>query len=149
MKMYASPALESNVDILFVFANVSWYTYCQVMFVDDFLTLICILTYIHVKTSQKSPICIFLFQKSCPYRSQRSTKKKTFLGISLCKAVELLQDIHGADFAHNDGDPMDDQMHGTHCAGTIAAQGNNSLGIAGVAWKGAFGRVDDEDRGVG
>ena len=54
------------------------------------------------------------------------------------------QDIHGADFAHNDGDPMDDQMHGTHCAGTIAAQGNNSLGIAGVAWKGAkrFSRVE-------
>ena len=85
MKMYASPALESNVDILFVFANVSWHTYCQVMFVDDFLTLICILTYIHVKTSQKSPICIFLFQKSCPYRSQRSTKKKRFLEFRFAK----------------------------------------------------------------
>jgi len=32
---------------------------------------------------------------------------------------------------------MDDQMHGSHCAGTVAAKGNNTLGIAGVAWKGA------------
>ena len=47
MKMYASPALESNVDVLFVFANVSlvYCTYCHVMFADDFLTLIYI--YIH------------------------------------------------------------------------------------------------------
>lgn len=40
-----------------------------------------------------------------------------------------MDDIYGADFANNDGDPMDDQMHGTHCAGTIAASGNNT-----VAW---------------
>ena len=48
----------------------------------------------------------------------------------------IVDDVHGADFANNDGDPMDDQMHGTHCAGTIAATGNNSIGIAGVAWQG-------------
>ena len=33
------------------------------------------------------------------------------------------------------GDPMDDDGHGTHCAGTIGAVGNNALGITGVAWK--------------
>ena len=64
----------------------------------------------------------------------------------------IVDDIHGADFAHNDGDPMDDQMHGTHCAGTIAAQGNNSLGIAGVAWKGAklmaLKFLDSEGKGL-
>ena len=38
----------------------------------------------------------------------------------------IVDDVHGADFANNDGDPMDDQMHGSHCGGTIAAQGNNS-----------------------
>lgn len=48
----------------------------------------------------------------------------------------IVDDIHGADFANNDGDPMDDQMHGTHCAGTIAGNGNNSIGVAGVAWQG-------------
>ncbi|HYF37774.1 MAG TPA: S8 family serine peptidase, partial [Prosthecobacter sp.] len=29
-------------------------------------------------------------------------------------------------------DPSDDQYHGTHCAGTIGAVGNNGIGIAGV-----------------
>jgi len=47
-----------------------------------------------------------------------------------------VDDIHGVDFANGDGDPMDDQMHGTHCAGTIAAAGNNGIGVAGVAWRG-------------
>ena len=44
--------------------------------------------------------------------------------------------MHGADFANGDGDPFDDQMHGTHCAGTIAGHGNNLQGVAGVAWAG-------------
>lgn len=48
----------------------------------------------------------------------------------------IIDDVHGADFANNDGDPLDDQMHGTHCAGTIAGKGNNGIGVAGVAWQG-------------
>lgn len=32
-------------------------------------------------------------------------------------------------------DPMDDNGHGTHCAGIIAAIGNNSIGVTGVVWK--------------
>lgn len=31
-------------------------------------------------------------------------------------------------------DPMDDNGHGTHCAGTIAAVANNDFGVAGVNW---------------
>ncbi|NLV26729.1 MAG: S8 family serine peptidase, partial [Methanomicrobiales archaeon] len=30
--------------------------------------------------------------------------------------------------------PMDDNGHGTHCAGTIGAVGNNGIGVAGVNW---------------
>ncbi len=44
-------------------------------------------------------------------------------------------DIHGFDFVNNDGDPDDDNLHGTHCAGTIGAVGNNSAGVVGVTWK--------------
>jgi subtilisin family serine protease len=46
-----------------------------------------------------------------------------------------IDDIHGYDFANKDGDPMDGNGHGTHCSGTIAAQHDNGIGIAGVMAK--------------
>lgn len=45
-----------------------------------------------------------------------------------------VDDVHGIDTANHDSDPMDDQGHGTHTAGTIAAVGNNNLGVTGVNW---------------
>ncbi|RYZ68875.1 MAG: subtilase, partial [Proteobacteria bacterium] len=45
-----------------------------------------------------------------------------------------VDDIHGYDFVNNDGDPTDDQGHGSHCAGTIGARGDDGLGVAGVNW---------------
>ena len=61
----------------------------------------------------------------------------------------LIDDLHGFDFANsvdengdgdfddpgdlNDPDPFDDNGHGTHIAGTIAAVGDNGIGVIGVA----------------
>ncbi len=45
-----------------------------------------------------------------------------------------VDDMYGYDFANNDADPMDDNGHGTHVAGTIGAVGNNGIGVAGVNW---------------
>lgn len=39
----------------------------------------------------------------------------------------------GYDWVNDDPDPMDDNGHGTHCAGIISATLNNGIGIAGVA----------------
>jgi len=41
----------------------------------------------------------------------------------------------GKDFVNGDNDPMDDNGHGTHVAGTIGAVGNNGAGAVGVCWK--------------
>lgn len=45
-----------------------------------------------------------------------------------------IDDIRGWDFRNKDNDPMDDHGHGTHVSGTIAAAGNNGIGIVGVCW---------------
>ena len=45
-----------------------------------------------------------------------------------------IDDYYGWDFAYNDNDPYDGHSHGTHCAGTIGAKGNNGYGVAGVTW---------------
>ena len=45
-----------------------------------------------------------------------------------------VDDRYGADCANNDGNPMDDNNHGSHVAGTIGAAGNNAKGVVGVNW---------------
>ncbi len=45
-----------------------------------------------------------------------------------------VDDVHGINAITGSGDPLDDNSHGTHCAGTIAAAGNNGLGVVGVCW---------------
>jgi subtilisin family serine protease len=65
-----------------------------------------------------------------------------------------VNDLHGFNAADNRSDPMDDNGHGTHCAGIIGAEGDNSLGITGINWnvqimplkflgRGGFGTTKD------
>jgi subtilisin family serine protease len=44
-------------------------------------------------------------------------------------------DVFGWDFANRDANPMDDNGHGTHVAGTIGAVGDNGTGVVGVNWQ--------------
>jgi subtilisin family serine protease len=45
-----------------------------------------------------------------------------------------VDDIHGINAITGSGDPMDDDSHGTHCAGTIGAAANSGGPHVGVAW---------------
>ncbi len=46
----------------------------------------------------------------------------------------FVDDVYGYNFANNTGDPLDDQMHGSHCAGVIGAKGNDDIDVAGINW---------------
>jgi subtilisin family serine protease len=43
--------------------------------------------------------------------------------------------LHGFDATQELPEPMDDNGHGTHCAGIIGAEGDNNQGIVGVNWQ--------------
>jgi subtilisin family serine protease len=45
-----------------------------------------------------------------------------------------IDDVHGWDFVDRDAQPQDGNGHGTHVSGTIAARGDNGIGVAGVTW---------------
>lgn len=45
-----------------------------------------------------------------------------------------VDDWKGWNFIANNNNSYDDNMHGSHCAGTIGAIGNNGKGVAGVNW---------------
>ncbi len=49
-------------------------------------------------------------------------------------ASGYIDDVYGADFFFNDGNPADEHGHGTHTAGTIGAVGNNIIGVTGINW---------------
>jgi subtilisin family serine protease len=46
----------------------------------------------------------------------------------------FVDDWKGWNFIKNDNNPYDDNMHGTHCSGSIGAIGDNTIGVAGVNW---------------
>jgi len=46
-----------------------------------------------------------------------------------------IDDEYGFNAIDSAADPMDENGHGTHCAGIIGAEGENDIGIAGVNWK--------------
>ncbi|MCC6954858.1 MAG: S8 family serine peptidase, partial [Deltaproteobacteria bacterium] len=47
----------------------------------------------------------------------------------------VIDDVHGYDALANNGDPNDQNGHGTHCAGPIGGVGNDGVGVVGVNWR--------------
>lgn len=48
----------------------------------------------------------------------------------------VVDDVYGFNAAAKNGNPLDDNDHGTHCAGSIAGNGDNPKGLYGVSTKG-------------
>ncbi len=46
-----------------------------------------------------------------------------------------IDDVHGINVITGSGDPLDDNGHGSHVAGTIGAAGDDGVGVVGVAWQ--------------
>ncbi|MCA1767734.1 MAG: S8 family serine peptidase [Idiomarina sp.] len=46
----------------------------------------------------------------------------------------VIDDCYGYSAVTSTGDPMDENGHGTHVAGTIGASANNGVGVTGVNW---------------
>lgn len=46
----------------------------------------------------------------------------------------FIDDINGWNFVENNNNVQDGYGHGTHVAGIIGAEGNNSVGVAGINW---------------
>jgi len=53
-----------------------------------------------------------------------------------------VDDFYGYDTADDEGDPMDEDLHGTHTSGTMAARGNNVEGVVGVCWRAKIVAID-------
>lgn len=47
----------------------------------------------------------------------------------------VIDDLVGYNAIDDSGNPQDENGHGTHCAGTIGAEGNNGTGVVGVNWR--------------
>lgn len=80
-------------------------------------------------------------------------------GVSRVSDLAQTPFVPGYDFVDDDADATDLHGHGTHVAGTIAQSTNNSLGVAGIAYKAkimpirvldanGFGNVADIAEGI-
>ena len=91
------------------------------------------------KTKGSKKVVVAVLDTGVDYNHQDLATNMWFRpeNIPAYKDAELgtINDINGFDADAKLQDPMDDNGHGTHCAGVIGAEGDNSEGIAGVNWE--------------
>ncbi|HLM58163.1 MAG TPA: S8 family serine peptidase [Pyrinomonadaceae bacterium] len=81
-------------------------------------------------------------------------RRPDYLDLYVDDELGTIDDYDGFSAVDSDRDPMDENGHGTHCAGIVGAEGDNLLGVVGVNWqvrimplkfmgKGGFGTTKD------
>ena len=60
-----------------------------------------------------------------------------------------VDDVSGYDFVNRDADPDDNDAHGTHVAGSVAARADDNYGVPGVAFGAQIMGLKFMDRGYG
>ncbi len=92
--------------------------------------------------------------KLAPYRDDDLGPFNDKHGFDIDNESARVDEVLGYAGRDNIGDPMDDNGHGTHCAGIIGAEGDNGIGVSGINQKikimplkflgrGGFGSTDD------
>jgi thermitase len=110
------------------------------------------------KTKGNTEVVVAVLDSGVDYKHQdlASNMWTRPASVAAYKDDELgtIDDLHGFNAADNARDPMDDNGHGTHCAGIVGAEGDNSEGVAGINWnvqimplkfmgRGGFGTTKD------
>ncbi len=92
-----------------------------------------------VKTQGSQEVVVAVLDTGVDYTQQDLVNNIWFrpdnVPVYVDDELGIIDDAKGFNSDENSGDPMDQNGHGTHCAGIIGAEGNNGLGVTGINWK--------------
>src|SRR6185369_6374166 len=91
-----------------------------------------------IKTTGSDKVVVAVLDSGVDYRHEDLTENIWTRPAEMAPyhddELGTIEDEFGFNAIDNSSDPMDENGHGTHCAGIIGAEGSNDIGISGVNW---------------
>jgi subtilisin family serine protease len=91
-----------------------------------------------IKTTGSDKVVVAVLDSGVDYRHEDLTENIWTRPADMAPyhddELGTIEDEFGFNAIDNSSDPMDENGHGTHCAGIIGAEGSNDIGISGVNW---------------